>query len=97
MIYRSSLVLEPHSISTNVLAFRVQNKGGEKFQFESNAEYRVAIDYLQDTALSRIEEPRYLGNFCLKNKDADMIPNGRARWNWWPVDEYHQRCQASEA
>ena len=96
--YRSSLVLEPHTVSTNVLAFRLtQSSKEEEFQFKSNTEYRVEIDYLQDTASTRIEEPLYLGNFCLKNKDADMVHSGRAKWNWWPVDEYDESCQGSEA
>jgi hypothetical protein len=92
--HKSSLVLKPHSISTNVLAFRFLSVGGEKFQFESNVEYRITIDYFQDTESRRIE-PRYLGNFCLKNRTADMILSGNAQWNWWPVDEYDKSCQAS--
>ncbi len=47
--YRSSLALEPHSITTNVLVFNVEEfwSANSDFRFESDRDYHVLVKYLQ--------------------------------------------------
>lgn len=102
--HKSSLALEPHSVSTNVLAFRILDRDADGFRFSASEEYWVEIDYLQDAADESSGEPRLLGHFCLKGEGsgpegatAAMAGDGNVRWNWWPVDEYHKSCEGRTA
>jgi hypothetical protein len=102
--HKGSLALEPHSVSANVLAFRILDRNADGLRFLAGEEYRVEIDYLQDTANEPSGEPRLLGHFCLTGEGcgsegatAAMAGHGNVRWNWWPVDEYHESCEGQTA
>ena len=87
--FKTSLVLEPHSVETRVLSFRSQN--GD-FRFEPNTGYEAAVRFVRDDrgeseTMPPSGEPRW--RFCTRatNDPNGWIRHGDVEWNWWAIHE----------